>query len=274
MAGAIGRLPGSSLFIAHIDSEKVRKTSLFPALVSLLRARGWGKALAEQPRLCGFSLWSATRALAFGMGPDGPVVVAELAVPEQEALECVRKINRGSTPSVHGSAGPEKEGTRVNAFGQAFAAEQGLLFFGDSRAVRKAQDDAFEPSRVARFELSGNTVAVFRGDLGDLTLDGEVHASAAVIGGRMALKFASLDAASQIYDRVSKAQVRAQEAAERPLARDVLRSISLGLQGRTIELRFGTTGDIAVQERYLDVLLGLALAFLQDFESGPGAPAK
>jgi hypothetical protein len=253
---AVARLPRSSLFIARVDTEKLRKSALFPAFISLLRARGFGKLLTDQPRTCGFSLWNAVREVAFATGPDGPALIAQLTVEPSAALDCIRKLSRDPEPG------------RVRAWGQTFAAESGLLFAGDARAVRKSIDDDSDLARIARFDLSNDTVAILRGDISELTIDGELHASKVALGSHFSVRFANADTAAQVYSRVSRAHARALEVSERSLSRDVLSSIHISIQGTTIDTILGFSGDVALQERYLDVLLGIAEAFLQDFELG------
>jgi hypothetical protein len=256
-ASPAAHLPRSSTFVGHVDMVRFRKSSLFPAVVSFLRARGFGKLLVQQEKLCGFSAFQVIDDIAFGHGPDGWVLIAHLTTGEAEALGCVKK-----------AFGGEMDGRSVRVDPYLVSARDGLLVAGDPRAVRAALDAQPDAAEADRLALKDTTAALFRGDLGDLTVDGRVDASPARVAGLFGLRFATAEVAAAIYDRVTKAQSRALDGAERALARDVLKSIKLSLRGSSVEISLGTDGDIAIQERYLDVLLGLLEIVLREYE-GP-----
>lgn len=254
-ASPAAHLPRSSTFVGHVDLVRFRKSSLFPAVVSFLRARGFGKFLIQQEKVCGFSAFQAVDDVAFGNGPDGWTVVAHLATGEAEALTCVKKAFGGT-----------EDGRSVRVDPYLVSARDGLLVAGDPRAVRGSLDALPDPAESDRLALKESTVALVRGDLGDITVDGRIDASPARVAALFGLRFASAEIAAAVYDRVTKAQSRALDGAERALARDVLKSIKLSLRGSSVEVSLGTDGDLAIQERYLDVLLGILEIVLREYE--------
>jgi hypothetical protein len=271
-AALVARLPRSATFIARVDVERLQKSALYPAVISFFRMRGWGKLLTLQQKQCGFSALGALRELGVSQGPDGLVMAATTRVADSDVLECVQKVaaasGDGATPT--GKVSP----SRARAFGYLFAADGGVVFAGEPTGVMKALDDARNDARATRFALGPDTVAVLRGDLGELTVDGEVSASRTQVGARFTVRFPTEEAAGGIYDRVSKARARALEDASRSLARDVLKSLQLSLQGKSLEVGLGITGDLPIQERYLDVLLGILDVFYREYEGSAGTAPR
>jgi hypothetical protein len=246
-------LPRSTDLVARVNVALLRQSSLFPAAISSLRLLGFIKAYVNAEKACGLPLAKLTDSALIGRSKLGWVLLAKPLASEDTLLACFEKVFRGDRKA-HGVRG---ETLRAHLEGDA-------LVLGEPAAVQAALEAS--PSDVPPLTVGENTVFALRGDLADLTVEGSVEASPVNVSASARIRFPSSEQASLLYERLSKARASALDASERSLSKDVLRSIRFDLRGTTLDVQLGTEGDIAIQERYLDVLLGLFEVFLREQE--------
>jgi hypothetical protein len=241
-------LPRSSELVARVYVARLRESSLFTAFLSLLNVEGLLKRYAQVEKACGASPAKVIDEIAIARGAFGWVAITRVRLPDETVLECGEKT-LGGTRSKHGVRG---ETLRLQF-------ESDTLVLGTPTGVQAATDAA--PTDAPPLRTGENTVFALSGDIADMTLDANIDATPATLRAHARIRFPSADHATQIYERVSKARTSALDNAERSLAKDVLKSIKLELRGSSLDVELGIDGDIPVQQRYLDVLLGLYEAF-------------
>jgi hypothetical protein len=241
-------LPRSSELVARVYVARLRESSLFTAFLSLLNVEGLLKRYAQLEKACGASPAKVVDEITLARGAFGWVAITRVRLPDETVLDCGEKA-LGGTRSKHGVRG---ETLRLHL-------ESDALVIGTPTGVQAATDAT--PGETPPLRTGENTVFALAGDIADMTLDANIDATPATLRAHARIRFPSADHATQIYERVSKARTSALDSAERSLAKDVLKSIKLELRGSSLDVELGIDGDIPVQQRYLDVLLGLYEAF-------------
>jgi hypothetical protein len=248
-------LPRSTDLVARVNVALLRQSSLFPAFVSSLRLLGFIKTYVNAEKACGLPLAKLTDDVLIGRSKLGWVLLAKPLASEEALLACFEKVLRGDRKAQARSV--RGDTLRAHLEGDA-------MVLGEPAAVQAALEAS--PNDVPPLQLGEHTVLAIRGDLSDLTIEGTVDASPVNVGASARVRFPSSEQASLLYERLSKARASALDNSERSLSKDVLRSIRFDLRGTTLDVRLGTDGDIVIQERYLDVLLGLFEVFLREQE--------
>lgn len=237
-------LPKSSELVVRLHVGRLRESALFTALLSLLSVEGALKGYAHVEKTCGASPAKVVDEIALARGAFGWVAITRARMSEDTLLACSEKL-LGGTRSRRGVRG---ESLRMQLEGDTVA-------IGTSAGVQAATEAA--PEDAPQVVLGEKTVLAVAGDVADMTIDASVDASPAMVKAHARIRFPTAEQASQIYERVSKARASALETSERSLAKDVLKSIHLDIRGASLDVELGIDGDIPVQQRYLDVLLGI-----------------
>lgn len=272
-------VPSGISYVVRVDGKKLRGTPLLPALVAVVREHGGSQLFDEVRKTCDFPLsgiidqailFTRQREWAIAMRPQ---------VTAEEALDCVRKISHSTVqrdgqlvpvelPSSSGASGSPR------ASGLVATTRGGLFLIGDRALVRAAFDAPRAPDARKRYVLDGHTVALADGALlGDIPFDARADATRAGFSLVLRAHLSSPDVAKKGEELIVHQRELAFAKARSPLAREVLRSLRVEARGAELDINLGIDGDTTAQEKYIDVLVGLARIFLEVYERpDPVAP--
>lgn len=267
-------VPSGITWVVRIDGKKLRGTPLLPAVVAVVREHGGSQLFDEVRKACDFPLSGIVdQAIMFTRGGEWAMAMRP-QVTAEEALDCVRKISH-STIQKEGQLIPvELPGSGLRTPRTLVAATRGGLFLiGDRSLVRAAFDAPRDPNARKRYVLDGHTVALADGALlGDIPFDARVDATRAGFSLVFRAHLSSSDVAKKGEELIVHQRELAFAKARSPLAREVLRSLRVEARGAELDINLGTDGDTTAQEKYLDVLVGLARIFLETYDKPEPTP--
>jgi hypothetical protein len=260
---ALVGLPPQIPFAARLSLRRLRGTALGEALPGLVHETPLADDYGKWVRVCKTPPLEAFNDVVVGIGSDEFLVAAELAMPADEAMRCVRDTFGG-----HEAQFQERGAIRIDPKQPAakqqkptkplFAVATGtLLLVGDEGSVAEALNQSGPPSGplTSCLDLGADAVVTACGTPPAIAAKGlelAGRSSSGELAVRASLEFKDAAAAAQFRDRIVAAQKSAEHEAK--FVREALDTIRATTESATTTVRFGTSGDGVAQAGYLVAL--------------------
>jgi hypothetical protein len=249
---AVDALPGRASFAVRVAFSRLRGTPIADSLPSLVRETPLAERYDRWVRACRRAPVETFDDAVVGLGDGALLFAAELRVPAEEALRCVRESFGG-----HEVMFQDRQALRIDGPVPLFVLTTGrLLLVGDEASVAESLDMGGR-SRPLAACLDADPSSIVSG-CGALPALG---ARELRFRGRSTPAALSVDATAEFDDAAGARALGARFAAlekaaahEETFVRNALVSVRVEPSGARAKVTFGTTGDGVLQSGYLIAL--------------------